>query len=191
MKKLVLILLAIPTMALATLGPSCNEYTQNRINAFKISKSLNEKNVLHFSVGIDNVNCELISEIPVVKAYWVMGEDKSKSGKTSCEAMTKKEISKFLGYNDQKDMDLNMGRRIDAQTLELEIPNLEDLGEKMGDNISFSKIVTIKLEEKDGVCKTVTTGVRNSQDIEFDQINFNISFFMLKKVTILKSNKPI
>jgi hypothetical protein len=191
MKKLALILLAIPTMALATLDSSCNEYTQNRTNAFKISKSLNKKNILYFSVGIDEKNCEFSSEDPVVKAYWLMGEDRTKSGITSCEAMTQSEIPKFLGYKNQANVDLNMGRRVDGQILELEIPNLENLGEKMGDKVNFSKIVTIELEQKDGICNAVTTGVRNSQDIEFDQINFKISFFMLKKVTILKNNKPI
>jgi hypothetical protein len=191
MKKYLFLIAAIPSLVYGGLNSTCDEYTKNRINAFKISKSVNKKNVLHFSVAVDMKNCVLSSNNPVVKAYWVMGEKRMKDRSTSCEAMTKKEIPKFLGFKNQAAVDLKMSKKIDNKTIELEIPNLENLGEKMGKNTTFSRIVTVNLINSNGVCNAVTTGVRNSHDIVFDQIDFKISFLSLKKVTITRDGKSI
>lgn len=191
MKNLFIMLTILPTVVFASLNSTCEEYTKSRIDTFKITKSINEGNVLHFSVAIDEASCGVKKTSNVVSPYWIMGHKKNRGKGTSCEEMTKKEVSRFLGYNSKSEANQKMAKIIDSQTIELKIPNLAGLGDKMGDNTTFSDIVTIKLSKTAQGCRSDVSGVRNSRDINFDQIDFKLSMFSLKKVSILKNGSEI
>lgn len=186
--SLFLILLSYSSFGM-NYGPSCDGFISDAKQFLKLTKTFNYKNELHFSAKINPQTCQFTGQAPI-NVYWVMG-GKTRSGVTPCENMLRKEIRGIIGFSDQGEMEQKISKKIDEQTVEIEIPELDNLGSKMGARTSFSRILTLKSHKEGDKCKLISTGVINSRDTIFDQLHLIIKWGKLKKVKMFNQGSEV
>ena len=191
MKKILLLILSIKSAAFASIHESCLEYKDHK-SAFSISKNINPLNILHFGISLNRQTCEFEGETesPIVIPYWVMGH-KTIDQKVTCEAITKKEVSSLIGYGSHNEMFEKLTRKVNSQTIEINIPMLKKLGAKISHNTILSEILTVKAIRNDNDCIIQTSGVMNSEDFLFDQLYVYIRFFSIRTVNIYRNEESV
>lgn len=181
----------ISTSSIARYAKSCDQFQKNRIEALKITKTINSANELIIAVSVDKNTCTFKKSNQPIQVFWEMGKERSYAG-IPCEEPLLKEIRQYFGYNNLTDFYDRSIKSLGKKTMIVSLPALSDFPRKVGSRDGLGQEVKISLIKlQNGTCKTKTEIILNNKETVVERIHTIIRFFSLKKIELYKNKQVI
>lgn len=186
MKKIIFLFFLIILISHAIGSESCDQFNHESLKMLRVTKTYNQLNELHFNLKI-NPDCTFQNtETPMV-VFWSLAKRRG----APCEAPLLKEIRDIIGFNDKEDMDLRIAEYINPNEINVYMPSLNMLVNKVGSNDIIDNNLRVLIHKTNGVCELKTTAIINNAEVNITRIHSIIRLLRIKKIELFDKNNIV
>jgi hypothetical protein len=194
-KRLIVKILSLSAFLLslplgAQVHKSCEQFSHNKTQALKITKTFNPANELLISLELDMQSCRFKQVARPISLYWEMGK-KSSGLSVPCENLLLKEVREIFGYNNHEEMYAQIVASNTGDKLIANMPALSDLPRQVGSKDELASQVTFIAKRVGDKCLIESYLEINKHKLKVDRLHSLIRYLKLQRVELYQNNQLI